>query len=200
MSLGKQAKVLTDNQQKAVLGCIAARRHAARRHAARRHAARNTLMFLLSVDAGLRAKEIAQLDWSMITDAVGNIAGEIRLQDIAAKGNSGGVVFISKRLGDALAAYGNGQLLKGRVIKSQNGAGMNAQVVTNWFFNLYRELGYDGCSSHSGRRTAITRWARRISSVGGSMRDVQSLARHSSLAMTQRYIDISEEACRRVVG
>ena len=134
------------------------------------------------------------------TDAVGNIAGEIRLQDIAAKGNSGGVVFISKRLGDALAAYGNGQLLKGRVIKSQNGAGMNAQVVTNWFFNLYRELGYDGCSSHSGRRTAITRWARRISSVGGSMRDVQSLARHSSLAMTQRYIEISEEACRRVVG
>ena len=164
------------------------------------HAARNTLMFLLSVDAGLRSKEIALLDWSMITDAVGNIAGEIRLQDIAAKGNSGGVVFISKRLGDALAAYGNGQVMKGRVIKSQSGAGMNAQVVTNWFFNLYRELGYDGCSSHSGRRTAITRWARRISSVGGSMRDVQSLARHSSLAMTQRYIDISEEACRRVVG
>ena len=64
MSLGKQAKVLTDNQQKAVLGCIAARRHADR----------NTLMFLLSVDAGLRAKEIALLDWSMITDAVGNIA------------------------------------------------------------------------------------------------------------------------------
>ena len=190
MSLGKQAKVLTDNQQKALLGCIAARRHAAR----------NTLIFLLSVDAGLRSKEIALLDWSMLTDAVGNIAGEIRLQDIAAKGNSGGVVFISKRLGDALAAYGNGQLLKGRVIKSQNGAGMNAQVVTNWFFNLYRELGFDGCSSHSGRRTAITRWARRISSVGGSMRDVQSLARHSSLAMTQRYIDISEEACRRVVG
>ena len=95
-------------------------------------------MFLLSVDAGLRSKEIALLDWSMITDAVGNITGEIRLQDIAAKGNSGGVVFISKRLGDALAAYGNGQVMKGRVIKSQNGAGMNAQVVTNWFFNLYR--------------------------------------------------------------
>ena len=102
MSLGKQAKVLTDNQQKAVLGCIAARRHAAR----------NTLIFLLSVDAGLRSKEIALLDWSMITDAVGNIAGEIRLQDIAAKGNSGGVVFISKRLGDALAAYGNGNCSK----------------------------------------------------------------------------------------
>ena len=63
MSLGKQAKVLTDNQQKAVLGCISARRHADR----------NTLMFLLSVDAGLRAKEIALLDWSMLTVNAGEI-------------------------------------------------------------------------------------------------------------------------------
>ena len=109
-------------------------------------------------------------------------------------------MFISKRLGEALGSYAKGQALKGGIIKSQNGEGMNAQVVTNWFFNLYRELGFDGCSSHSGRRTAITRWARRISSVGGSMRDVQSLARHSSLAMTQRYIEVSEDACRKVVG
>ena len=190
MSLGKQAKVLTENQQKAVLGYIATRRYPQR----------NTLMFLLSVDAGLRAKEIALLEWSMITDAQGKLTGEIRLEDSASKGNSGGVVFISKRLGEALGSYAKGQALKGGIIKSQNGEGMNAQVVTNWFVNLYRELGFDGWSSHSGRRTAITRWARRISSVGGSMRDVQSLARHSSLAMTQRYIEVSEDACRKVVG
>ena len=30
--------------------------------------------------------------------------------------------------------------------------------------------------------------------------DVQSLARHSSLQMTQKYIEVSEDACRRVVG
>ena len=77
---------------------------------------------------------------------------------------------------------------------------MSAQVVTNWFFILYQKLGFDGCSSHSGRRTAITRWARKISSVGGSLRDVQALARHSSLQMTQRYIEVSEDACRLVVG
>jgi site-specific recombinase XerD len=31
------------------------------------------------------------------------------------------------------------------------------------------------------------------------MRDVQALARHSSLAMTQRYIDVDSEAQRKVV-
>jgi integrase/recombinase XerD len=41
--------------------------------------------------------------------------------------------------------------------------------------------------------------ARRISSVGGSLRDVQLLAGHSALGTTQRYIEASEEAKRRVV-
>ena len=36
--------------------------------------------------------------------------------------------------------------------------------------------------------------------VCGSLRDVQSLARHSSLQMTQKYIEVSEDSCRRVVG
>ena len=77
---------------------------------------------------------------------------------------------------------------------------MSAQAVVNWFFWLYRSLGFEGRSSHSGRRTAITRWARKISSVNGSLKDVQALARHSSPAMTQRYIEMSEDAMRKVVG
>jgi integrase len=157
-------------------------------------------MFLLSVDAALRSKEIASLEWSMLTDATGALTDEIRLQDRASKGRSGGVVYMSKRLRKAVEEHATDRKLEGKVIRSQSGRGMSAQVVTNWFFNVYRELGYDGCSSHSGRRTAITRWARAISSVGGSLRDVQALARHSSLAMTQRYIEVSENACRKVVG
>ena len=89
---------------------------------------------------------------------------------------------------------------KGSVMMAQGGQEMGAQSVVNWFFKLYLELGFYGCSSHSGRRTAITRWARKISSVGGSMRDVQAMARHSSLAMTQRYVEVSEDAMRKVVG
>ena len=190
MSLGKQAKTLTDAQQRVVLKHLSEGRQSKR----------NIVMFLLSCDAALRAKEIASLEWSMLTDATGALTDEIRLQDRASKGRSGGVVFMSKRLKAALIAYSHDQALTGRVIRSQTGKPISPQVVTNWFFNLYRDLGYEGCSSHSGRRTAITAWARKISSVGGSLRDVQALARHSSIAMTQRYIEVSEDACRRVVG
>ena len=41
--------------------------------------------------------------------------------------------------------------------------------------------------------------ARKISTVGGSLRDVQSLAGHSSLQTTQRYIEGDSEARKRVV-
>ena len=58
----------------------------------------------------------------------------------------------------------------------------------------------DGCSSHSGRRTFITRAARKVSQVGGSLRDVQELAGHTSPAMTQRYIEGDTEAKRKLVA
>ena len=106
---------------------------------------------------------------------------------------------MSKRLRDALIVL-HGISDQKWVIVSRSRKAMSAQVVTNWFFTLYLGLGFDGCSSHSGRRTAITRWARNISRAGGSLRDVQSLARHSSLQMTQRYIEVSEDAMKKVVG
>ena len=99
--LTKQAKTLTDAQQRAVLSFLDGKRHSTR----------NKVIFLLSVDAGLRAKEIAALDWSMVTDAEGRITDEIRLQDRAAKGKSGGVVYMSTRLRAALAAHGDGKLM-----------------------------------------------------------------------------------------
>ena len=56
-----------------------------------------------------------------------------------------------------------------------------------------------GCSSHSGRRTFITNAARKISTVGGSLRDVQMLAGHSNLRTTQAYIEANAEAQVRIV-
>ena len=73
MALGKQAKTLSDAQATAVLSYLDQGRNAKR----------NRVMFLLSVDAGLRAKEIGALEWSMITDATGHLSDEIRLQDKA---------------------------------------------------------------------------------------------------------------------
>jgi integrase len=85
------------------------------------------------------------------------------------------------------------------VITTERAKQTSAQSIVNMFSKWYRELGLLGCSSHSGRRTFITNAARKISSVGGSLRDVQILAGHSSLSVTQRYIEADSEAQRRVV-
>ena len=86
-----------------------------------------------------------------------------------------------------------------RVIRTARSRSTSAQVLVNLFRAWYRRLGFEGCSSHSGRRTFITNAARRISTVGGSLRDVQALAGHAALSTTQRYIDINPEAKRKVV-
>ena len=48
-------------------------------------------------------------------------------------------------------------------------------------------------------RTFITNAARKISTVGGSLRDVQVLAGHKALSTTQRYIEADAAAQRKVV-
>jgi hypothetical protein len=47
---------------------------------------------LLSVKAGLRAKEIASLTWDMLTTAEGEIGTTLNLRNSASKGSSGGRV------------------------------------------------------------------------------------------------------------
>ena len=48
-------------------------------------------------------------------------------------------------------------------------------------------------------RFFITGAARKISTVGGSLRDVQMLAGHEALSTTQRYIEADVETQRKVV-
>lgn len=192
MSLGKQAKVLSKHQQSAMLSYIDTTRHYKR----------NRVIFLLSTRAGLRAKEIGCLTWGMITDAEGQITDAIKLQDSASKGKSGGIVWLNKDLQSALSEYQKS--LKSistndKIIQTERNKDMTAQVVVNLFYVWYKKMGFEGCSSHSGRRTFITNASRKISTVGGSIRDVQMLARHSSLQMTQRYIDADVEAQKKVV-
>ena len=86
------------------------------------------------------------------------------------------------------------------VIHSERDRGLSAAAVVVWFHRLYVCLGMVGCSGHSGRRSFITRAARKISEVGGSLRDVQQLAGHASLGTTARYIEADHDAQRKVVA
>jgi site-specific recombinase XerC len=69
-----------------------------------------------------------------------------------------------------------------------------------WFLTRFREIGIEGASSLSGRRTFITAAAKKITEAGGSLRDIQELAGHSSLATTQRYIQGDSAAKRNVIA
>ena len=51
--------------------------------------ARDKVMVLLSVKAGLRACEIANLDWSMVLDARGKVADTLAVRDVIAKKRAG---------------------------------------------------------------------------------------------------------------
>lgn len=190
--LGKQAKTLTPTQIRAILHHLGATRWPER----------NTAIFLLSLRAGLRAKEIASITWGMVTDAEGHLLECIHLTDSATKGSSGGVIPMASELQAALRTLQIASPSKGsgdHIVQTARSKATSAQVIINMFRVWYSDLGLVGCSSHSGRRTFITRAAKNISRFGGSLRDVQALARHRSLAMTQRYIEIDTEAMRKVV-
>ena len=192
MGLRKQAKTLSKGQTDAMLTYLSTTRHAKR----------NKLIFLLSVKAGLRAKEIAKLNWLMTNDSLGEIGSQIFLFDSASKGKSGRVIPLSSELRGALIEYRESvkHTTTPHVIRTERAASTSAQAIVNMFQRWYRHLGFVGCSSHSGRRTFITNAARKISTVGGSIKDVQQLAGHANLRTTQGYIDANPDAQVRVVN
>ena len=193
MALGKQAKTLTKVQVDAALNYLSRTRHPIR----------NQAILLLSIKAGMRAKEIAHLKWEMLTTADGEIGSAIHLTNTASKGKGGGrVIPLNKELKAALFKLRSEPPLSRPseyVITTERCGRTSSQAIVNLFFRWYSDLGYGGCSSHSGRRTFITNAARKISTVGGSLRDVQLLAGHSNLSTTQRYIEADAEAQQRIV-
>lgn len=167
----------------------------------KRRGLRNIAMVLLSVKAGLRAAEIAGLDWRMLLRADGEIGNLIVVSGTIAKNGRSRRVALNQELASALNRLWREQEYpsQGAVTHSERGGHMCPGAVVNWFSSVYRELGLDGCSSHSGRRTFITKAARVLHRAGGSLRDVQLLAGHASIVTTQRYIDGDSDAQRRLV-
>lgn len=189
---GRQAKVLAPVQLEALLQHVRGRKDAYR----------SRVIILLSFRAGLRAAEIAKLEWPSVLDASAEKIGySIELEDRMAKKQSGRRIPIHPELRTALVnLHRRRPYSEGPVIRSRKGGHMRPNSIVNWFKSLYGDLGYEGCSSHSGRRTMITLAARLTHQAGGSLRDVQLLAGHRSLVTTERYIEGDSHAQRRLIS
>lgn len=196
MSLNKQAKTLSTKQVDLVMNYLSSTRNPIR----------DQLIFLLSIKSGLRAKEISSLTWSMVLDSDGEVSDYINITNSASKGKTGGrSIPINKQLKTKFIEFLNHQKVQmmfdveGRVITTQRSPSTTSQAIVNMFSRWYSDLNLIGCSSHSGRRTFITNCSRKISTVGGSLRDIQYLAGHSSLQTTQRYIEGNTQSKIKVV-
>jgi integrase/recombinase XerD len=187
---GKQAKVVTPLMLKRML----------RRASKSPFPARDRAMILLSVKAGLRACEIARLDWSMVLDGRGKVADVVAIHDAIAKKRGGRRIPMHPDLRRALQALLQSSEPSAPIIRSARGGHLRPTSVVNWFAALFSELGFEGCSSHSGRRTFITGAARNVHRSGCSLRDVQLLAGHRSIETTERYIDGDTAGQRRLIS
>ena len=163
-----------------------------------RHPTRDETIILISFYAGLRAKEIAAL-------AVGNVfdeAGAVRIQFILSasqrKGGKTRTVYLNQRLRKALLEYGGSKYLSDSshpLFESQKGGHFSANTMCQLFLDIYKAVGLKDASSHSGRRTYITRLANK----GVEVRLLAELAGHSHISTTQRYIDVNAEQLKEAV-
>jgi len=196
MGLGKQSKTLNKSQIDMVSNYLRSKRNGLR----------NQTIFLLSVKGGLRSKEISQLRWEEVMNSDGDIDSVISLTNRSSKGKSGRLIPLHKEIRTNLIELLNEVKDKpnfdtsNSVIQTERSKSTTSQSIVNMFFGWYKKLGLVGCSSHSGRRTFITETSKKISLVGGSLRDIQMMVGHSSLQTTQRYIEGDSESQRKVIN
>jgi integrase/recombinase XerD len=143
----------------------------------------------------------------MMISPAGDLGNSIHLTNDVSTGTLGGrVIPIHKELKKLLVQlYEQEQTRKGfdaqtsYVVRTERSLSTSSQSIVNMFQRWYRDLGFVGYSSHSGRRTFITDLSKKVSLVGGSLRDVQILVGHKNLQTTQRYVEVDTDCQRKMV-
>ncbi len=149
--------------------------------------AMEAVMILLTHRAGLRAMEVAALDWRMLRDAQGGLSDAIDLPALATKGRSGqGRIPVASDLTRALLRWSamRRHPRSGPVALAPRGGHLSAHAVAQRINRIYAKAGLDA-SSHSGRRS----YATRLASSGLNAFQVQRAMRHSDISTTRLYVD-----------
>ena len=189
-TMAKQAKTLNQQELRRVLDYTATRKHSTR----------NRALVLTSFLSGMRVGEIASLRYSDVVSADGTIKNEIHLSAEQTKGNEGRTVFVNERLRRELEIYitrykplnTNRKFFYSQKSTSD---GFTANTLTQYFHYLYKRVGIDGASSHSGRRSFATN----IASKGIGIRVLQKLLGHKNIQTTSVYIYANDDMLRKAV-
>ena len=178
-----QARTINEKQAKTMFAFLSTQRNAIR----------NQAMFALSYYCGLRAKEIASLKVGDVLKADGSIKDVADLSAEQTKGSNGREFYINKHAKQHIAALIKSmpvvephfpmlQVMGKRKAFSANGIAIAMR-------NIYNDAGFTGCSSHTGRRSAISQLANK----GVGIRIIQKFSGHRQLQSVQHYLDANEE-------
>ena len=193
----KQARTLNDRELKNLLTLVARRRYALR----------DRNMLLLTHWAGMRIGEVAALLVGDVVGLNGEIVLQINLKPHQTKGDQSRSVVLSTRVRSELRQYLLSRFAVGSLkeiasdklgkplFATQMRAGFTANTACYHFFMLYREAGFTGASSHSGRRSFLTK----LSAKSVPLKTMMELAGHRQAQTTMRYVSVTPDMKRAAV-
>jgi integrase/recombinase XerD len=158
-----------------------------------RNARRNVAMLILSHYLGLRAKEMASLKISDVYDGT-EIVKTLRLVARYTKGlKHRDISLENKKVRKCLEDYIIYRKSCDRrdiwptdpLFRSEQRGHFSPNAVSRLFIRLYSDAGIDHASSHSGRRSLITK----LAYAGVDLNSIRQIAGHQDISTTQGYID-----------
>ena len=160
-----------------------------------RFAERDVTMLLLTHLCGMRVGEVAALRVSDVLSANGTVRSEIQLTAQQTKHNHARRVFVPKQMQRQLQHYVDNSVKQPTqqfLFPTQKSARFSANTAAQHLQRLYARAAIDGATSHSGRRT----WLTKLSQRGVSVFVLAELAGHRSIQTTQRYVTVNDEMKR----
>ena len=188
----KQARTIDDKELNLLLLYISTRKYAARDRA----------MVLLTYWSGMRIGEVAAISIKDVVNVDGSVKNEINLTAEQTKGRFARTVVLAEKLrkeikdyllsrftAKELTAVAYSTVYNQPLFITQKREGFSANTLTYTMTMLYKHSGLYGCSSHSGRRTFITK----LSNKSVPLKVLMEMVGHRNLQTTQRYIDVTAD-------